>query len=289
MNNLSISYLNTFIEDEFKIFQSQSNLKVIKLNQGTLFLAIRLVGNSSKNVFEEENAFGQLSSHFYEAYDEIPQYKLAIPEEGVLEYLLNFESNKAFVNFKSIYCNYDCDAQFMSTIKVNYTLVVAENNLMLGSHGKCGLLSYQKHLYNMSEFQLDKIYNQDINSIPLQMVMQFNLNEQAESYHVSVIAKIQGYPHSFTPISLYYKDLEIRKPEVKTQRIIAYGISIVLGVLVVILAFCGCYYYGGYKKLVNKLKYEVKDVDNVVAVTSLNQSIEMKSTRYEGLMMDEKL
>ena len=281
--------INHEFEDEFKIFQSQSNLKVIKLNQGTLFLAIRLVGNSSKNVFEEENAFGQLSSHFYEAYDEIPQYKLAIPEEGVLEYLLNFESNKAFVNFKSIYCNYDCDAQFMSTIKVNYTLVVAENNLMLGSHGKCGLLSYQKHLYNMSEFQLDKIYNQDINSIPLQMVMQFNLNEQAESYHVSVIAKIQGYPHSFTPISLYYKDLEIRKPEVKTQRIIAYGISIVLGVLVVILAFCGCYYYGGYKKLVNKLKYEVKDVDNVVAVTSLNQSIEMKSTRYEGLMMDEKL
>lgn len=88
---------------------------------------------------------------------------------------------------------------------------------------------------------------------------------------------------------MYYRDTLIKKPEVRTQKIVAYGLSILLGVLVLVLGFCGCYYYGGYKKLVNRLKYEVKDVENVGAVTSLNASIEMKSTRYEGLMMDEKL
>jgi len=284
--------MNHDFNEEFKVFQSQSNLKILKLNQGTLFIAIRLVGNSTQNVFGEHPgmaAFGQLSSHFYEAYNEIPQYRLTIPDDGKLDYFFNFQNHKTLVNFKSISCNYDCDDEFLSNVKVNYTLLVSENQMLLGSHGKCGLVSYQSHLYNLSEFKTDKLFNQDINKEPTQMVMQFDFNQEATNYYISLIAKIQGYPHSFTPVSMFYKDLEIRKPEVKTQRIIAYGISIFLGVLVVVLAFCGCYYYGGYKRLVNKLKYEVKDVDNIGAVTSLNQSIEMKSTRYEGLIMDEKL
>ena len=286
--------MNHEFEDEFKVFQTQSNLKILKAYQGTLYIAIRLLGNSTQNLFGlDENmskaAYAQLSSHFYENYDDIPQYRLSIPNDGRLDSLIGAEENKIKIMFGSVFCNYDCDKSFLNSISINYTLLVSEKPKMIDSHGKCGLIFYQSFQQSRSEFKIDELFNQKITTEPSPIALSFETSGDYDTYYISVIAKIGGYPNSFTPISFFYKDYEMKKPDVVVKKIIAYGVSVVLGVILVILAFCACYYYGGYKRLLNKLKYEVRDVDNINTVTSLNQSIEMKSTRYEGLIMDEKL
>ena len=105
-----------------------------------------------------------------------------------------------------------------------------------------------------------------------------------KDYYVTIIAQVKGM-ESDLPVMLYYKNTEIKKVDVKVERVYAYGIILVSLCFIALLAFCGCYFYGGYRKLRNKLKYEIKEIENVSSITSLNTSIEMKSTKlYQGLV-----
>lgn len=273
---------------EFKVFQGQSNLRIFKVRKGTLYLAIKLLGNVTETI---DGALGQLNTHFYERYEEIPQNRLTIPNEGILDYFYHFDERKILVTFKSLFCISECDEKFLGAMKVNYTLLASQNLKMLDQHGKCGLLSYKNSSFDISEFKKANLLNVDISNKSFPLGIAFPAEDSNTTYYVSLVARIESYPDSFTPVSMFYKQLELKKSEVKIKKVIAYGLTILLIMVVLILGMCVCYYYGGYKRLVNKLRYEIKDIENPEAnVTSLNASIEMKNTRYEGLMMlDDKL
>ncbi len=64
---------------DFKIIPGQSNLKILKVNQGALYLSFQISQNNKLK------GYGQLSTHFSDIYEEIPQNKLIFPNNGEIE------------------------------------------------------------------------------------------------------------------------------------------------------------------------------------------------------------
>ena len=273
--------LRNEFDQEFKTVAGQDNLKVFKVNKGKFYFALK-----SSEIPKKDELFkityAQLSTHFYDSYNDIPQYRVGIADEGKLEWLHN-QNGKTIIGFQNVFCNFDCDEKFLTKVTIDYTIMASQSYNLIDSRGKCGIMTLQNLNFNKVNFVINELKNQKLFNNTKMMSAEIDINLDKD-YYVTIIAQVKGM-ESDLPVMLYYKNTEIKKVDVKVERVYAYGIILVSLCFIALLAFCGCYFYGGYRKLRNKLKYEIKEIENVSSITSLNTSIEMKSTKlYQGLV-----
>jgi len=272
--------LRNEFDQEYKTFAGQNNLKVFKVNKGKFYFALKSSEGQKDDLLNM--SYVQLSTHFYDSYDEIPQYRVGIADDGKLEWFHN-QNGKTIIGFQNVFCQFDCDEPFLKAVTIDYKIVASQYVDLVGIRGKCDIISVQEHNFKEVNFVLKELKNQELLNMSKLITTELDINLE-KNYYVTIIANVNGI-ESDLPILLYYKNTEIEKINVKIERAYAYGVILVSLFLIALFAFCGCYYCGGYTKLKNKLKYEIKEVENVSSITSLNTSIEMKSTKlYQGLV-----
>ena len=280
--------LKNEFNQELKTFSGQDNMKIFKVNKGKFYFALF----SNKKSFESDEFtqkpnYIQISTHFYDSYEEIPYYKLMVSDEGKLDWRLN-KQKKIRLIFPNVFCVLECNQMFLKSINIDYKILVSESMNFLDSHGKCGIISFQELKIDRSTFSYKEMLNQELLNTSRTYNYDFDLDLE-RNYYITVIAKINGIDEEM-PVLFYYKETEIKKLEVKVERVYSIGIIMLCILFLTLLALCGCYFCSVYRKLKNILKYEVKEVANISSITSLNTSnlntsIEMKSNKlYQGLV-----
>lgn len=277
--------LTNEFDQEFKSFSGQDNLRIFKVNKGKFYFALLSpnisIQENSKKRFDVPVNYIQVSTHFYESYMDIAQYRLMIGDNGLIDWHEN-SNGKITLIWSNVICKIECNEEFMDSIKIDYEILVSQNFDFLDSHGKCGIISFQDVKINTNEFFVKEINGNKLINMkePLKYDIELDLKN---NYYVTIIAKINGMEKE-TPSLLYYKEATIQKTEIYIQKVYSYGFVIVCLLIILVLGSCLCYFLGRYRKL-KTLKYEVKEVENVSSISSLNTSIEMKTNKvYQGLV-----
>lgn len=270
--------LKNEFSNEFKTFSGQDNLKIFKVEKGKFFFALF----NSENIQTFTN-YIQINTHLYDSYLDIPQYRLMIANDGILDWIEN-QNEKITIVFPNVYCKIDCDSNFLDTISIDYKILVSKSMNFLNSHGKCGVISFQEIKIDDSTFFSKELISQKLLNASENINFVLNDMDLNNNYYVTIVSKINGFDKDL-PVFMYYKEIEIKKTEIRVERIYTYGSILICLIVISLLSFCGCYYCSSYWKIKNTLKYEIKEVENVSSITSLNTSIEMKSSRfYQGLV-----
>lgn len=272
-------------DQEFKSFSGQDNLRIFKVNKGKFYFALFSpnisIQENTKNKLDIQVNYIQVSTHFYESYMDIAQYRLMISDNGLIDWYEN-SNGKITLSWSNVICKIECNEEFMKTIKIDYKILVSQNFDFLDSHGKCGIISFQDIKINTNQFFVKEINDNKLLNItePFKYDLELDLKN---NYYVTIIAQINGMERE-TPSLLYYKEATIQKTEIFIEKVYSYGFVIVCLLIILVLGSCLCYFFGRYRKL-KTLKYEVKEVENVSSISSLNTSIEMKTNKvYQGLV-----
>lgn len=276
-------------DEEFQGTEGVSRTNIIKVNQGMVYFALfdsnfynrKYNGMGLEN---REKGYFRLVTHFYDSPEEIPENKLAPGNNGRIIWSYMPGTNNIKVSFEPIRCIGLCPEYLKKYLSISYFIMISKNENLLNAYGKCSIVSYGTPKNNTNNFHSYLIAANGLSNSN-EIEYQFTKLNDNDVHYVSVKARVQNYPGSFNqPFYMYYEDIEIAKPV--TQRVFYYGLTIMAIVLVVFLAFFGCYYYRGFKKLEEGLNYEVKDLDDPgTIITTLNASIEMQpNKRYRGLI-----
>ena len=263
------------LDQEFLILPGQSNVKILKVNQGPLYLSFQMAQSlNNQNI----KGYGQLSTHLYDNYKEIPQNRLILPSNGEIEWIIgnSNETTNISLSFYPVMCSLYCEDDFLTKLNITYKLIVSKSSAFSNSNGKCGILD--SNLFLVSELK-----NQTVEKEGKKLFFHETLNDSDISYYFNIIAIIEGYPDHMNPISLYYKENEYVKSNIFVRRILTYTVSILMVVIIVLLAGCACYFYGGYKRILNKLKSGLRKIDDFdeeqqnKTISTLNTSIELRN------------
>ena len=265
---------NETLDQEFLMLPGQSNIKILKVNQGPLYLLFKIAKNSEKQNFK---GYGQLSTHLYDNYKEIPQNRLMLPSNGEIEWVIgnSNDTTNITLSFSPVMCSFYCDDDFISKLNITYKLIISRDSGFANSNGKCGIL-------DDSLFWVNEINNQTVAIEEKALFFHETLKDSLNTYYFNIIAVIEGYPDHMIPIVLYYKEKEYAKSGVVIRKIITYAISILMVLIIILLLGCTCYYYGVYRKLRSLWKSGLRKLDEVdeeqvKTESTLNTTIELKN------------
>ena len=269
--------INKEFDQEFIVFSGRQNLKILKANQGPLFLSFQ-ISESISQLNQNIQGYGQVSTHLYDIYDDIPQMKLIMPQDGEIIWKVLEETNGFLdvnVVFNSVVCDVNCDDDYRKNINIIYKLSVSSSSFS-NMNGQC-LIS------NISGFIMAMSNNNSLEkeTKPLTLNVKLSTSITDKPVYFNIIASVEGIPEHYSPVSLYYKESGFQKPGIIIKKLITYGVSFGIVCLIIFFAICACFYYGGYKKLLKRLRFGrelINEDENTINTVGLATSIEMKST-----------
>jgi len=285
-------FKNALFDEEFQGSEGISRVNVIKVNKGMVYFALYSTSSYNRHypgmsVENRTKGYYKLITHFYDSPEEIPENKVVPGGNGRLNWQYMPGKNSIRVNFEPIRCIGLCPEYLKKYLNISYVLMLSINENLLNAYGKCSIVHYENMKFNSSNYQTHLILTESLGHSNNLDQIEHEFEYSNDIYYVSVKAEIHGFPGNMEAYNMYYEDIEVMKPPVKIERVIYFGLTAMAICLVVMLIFCGCYYYKNYKKLEESLNYEVKELDNPGIITTLNASIEMQpSKRYQGLIED---
>ena len=260
--------------------EGESIHNLMSIQPGHLYLAIHNVFN----ITQDRKSIFYLKTHLYQSYSDSIESRMVPGDHGKVDW--SYEEGKINVIFETIRCVNFCDELYLENIHINYYIILSKNENLLRIYGECGILNHNNLNVNASNFKEIFIQRQVFNRNSQIRQVSYDFKMEEELYFISVVGIVER--ESFEPVNFYYRNQEIVKPAVQIHNIFYFGLVFVCLTAICLLSLCGYFYYKRYKRVVQSLEYEVKEVDSTGSIISnLNTSIEMQpSQKYQGLMQE---
>ena len=254
-------------EEDFKPVIGHSFIHVMKADEvGMMYFALKSGLDSVVLEF---------SVRYYEKYNQIPQIRFTIQDQGHINWFFDFYNNSFSISFHGLSCE-DCDQKELNDIQVDYYIIAHNNGESLKYKGKCGveMADIIEESTGVSK-SLGKL-GLDINFIWTSLSLDFD-----QTNYITVKAVVTG--DTVGKFQMFYPTIEI--PVVRKHHRLAFYI-IVTAIVIIILGCCvmSVYFWRKYKNISKKLRYEMEDVRNVAQMSAVNTSIEMENKKYQGLV-----